>query len=143
MVDNIENLFEKLIYHYNEENIKFDAINICITYCLFYKEYDIENELTEEAIPLCDFATVCISMFNSFYNEQKHEEDPDELLEIHGHDYIVSLSEFKKQLYLRGFDIDELPSFEDLDEEIKSESGIVSRIKIDFSKPMKKVKSMK
>ena len=82
-------------------------------------------------------------MFISVYNEQKHEEDPDELLEIHGHDYIVSLSEFKKQLYLRGFDIDELPSFEDLDEEIKSESGIVSRIKIDFSKPMKKVKSMK
>ena len=49
------------------------------------------------------------------------------------------LASYKKSGYVRVY-VDGIVY--SLDEEIKSEIGIVSRIKIDFSKPMKKVKSI-
>lgn len=141
-VDNIEKLFEKLIYHYEEQNIRYDTILITFVHGLFYKECDYENhDLTEDAMPAYDYAGVEISFFCSINNGKKYEEDPTELLRSHDRYYVVSLSEFKKELISRGFNISDIHSFKEIYYSLKKNGNLVSYIAIDFSKH--KVKQLK
>ena len=145
--DNIENLFEKLIYYYNDKEGRYDSITICLVYELFYKECDLEweSDLIDGAESACDYAKISVS---NFYREKENDPDiydkadefSEEIYEQYREGFIISLSEFKKELHLRGFDITTIPSFDELDENIKDGDSIVSRLTIEFPSIIKKLK---
>lgn len=149
--DLIEGLFERLIYYYNDKEVRYDSIIISLVYELFYKECDFteeRNELLEEAVPAYDYVKIGVSYFYCTNEDSKSDDDrkeklkyfDEEIFKDYDKNFIVSLSDLKKELYLRGFDISDIHSFYEIDESIKDGSSIISNLKLEFPKKTKRLK---
>lgn len=144
-INDIEKLFEELIYHYNKKNIKYDKINIYLVFELFYNEFDLEGEyILNNSSPLEDYAVAFISFYECTNDVNKYKEDPIQILEKYDQNhYIISLNNLKEELNNLGLNTSLIHTTEEINESLKKNKNLVSCLTIDFNKKKSKVKVYK